>query len=85
MVDRAVQAQCRAVFSQRLGLRRCAECTRTARAGWKGALPPTAKGLLPPCPAVGHLLGHKQGTDIWAAGRGYSRTELIFAKLLITV
>lgn len=57
-------------------------------AGWRCALPPAAKGwlgLLPPCPAVGHLLGPKQGTDIWAAGRGYSRTQFIFAKLLITV
>lgn len=49
-------------------------------AGWRAALPPAAKG-----PAVGHLLGPKQGPDIWAAGRGYSRTKFIFAKLLITV
>lgn len=42
-------------------------------------------GLLPPCPPLGHLLAPKQGSDIWAAGRGYSRTQFIFAKLLITV
>lgn len=64
---------------------------RTASTAWgclEAALPPAAKGwpgLLPPCPAAGHLPAPKLGSDIWAAGRGYSRTEFIFAKLLITV
>ena len=53
-----------------------------------GALPPAAKcqpGLLPLSPAVGHLFGPEQGTDIRAPGRGYSRSDFVFAKLLITV
>lgn len=61
---------------------------RRAGAGCRRALPPAAKGWLgrlPPCPAVGHPLGPELGTAIWAAGRGYSRTQFVFAKLLITV
>ena len=101
IIHRTAQPLGRTVFRQRLQLKRCEEHGQDSMDLLGGTLAGLAGGALAAAlcillPSANRDCFHsallqvicfdlEQSTDIWAPGRGYSRTEFTFAKLLITV